>query len=124
MTSQAGLGAPGVVVAEISGELDAADNKLDDELRALLAGSESQLVVDLTNVTFIDSSVVRALVVAHRTVTERGGWVRIVYTHHLIGRVVNLCGLDELFPQYASVESAVRGTTAMHAHGGNEWGGS
>jgi anti-anti-sigma factor len=124
VTSEAGLGEPRVVVAQISGELDAADNKLDDELRGALAQSESHLIVDLTNVTFIDSSVVRALVVAHRTVTERGGWVRVVYTHHLIGRVIEICGLNEVFPQYGSVDSAVRGTTAMHAHGGNEWGGS
>jgi anti-anti-sigma factor len=124
VTSKAGLGEPGVVVAEVSGELDAADNTLDDELTRLLARSDSHLVVDLTNVTFIDSSVVRALVVAHRTVMERGGWVRVVYTHHLIGRVIEICGLDEVFPQYASVESAVRGTATVHAHGGNEWGGS
>lgn len=124
MTGKAGLGEPSVVVAEISGELDAADNKLDDELRTLLDRSDTQIVVDLTNVTFIDSSVVRALVVAHRTVRERGGWVRIVYKHHLIGRVIEICGLGEVFPQYASVESAVRGTTSVHAHGGHGWGGS
>lgn len=124
MTSEAGLGEPDVVIAEVSGELDAADNKLDDELTRLLARSDSHLVVDLTNVTFIDSSVVRALVVAHRTVMERGGWVRVVYTHHLIGRVIEICGLGEVFPQYASVECAVRGTATVHSHSGNEWGGS
>jgi len=124
LTSEARLGDPGVVVAQISGELDAADDKLHAQLGSLLAGSDSNLVVDLTNVTFIDSSVVRALVVAHRTVTDRGGWVRVVYTHHLIGRVIEICGLDDVFPQYASVESAVRGSTATHAHGSNELGGS
>jgi len=124
VTSEARLGDPSVVVAHISGELDAAEDKLHDQLESLLSGSDSHLVVDLTNVTFIDSSVVRALVVAHRTVTERGGWVRVVYTHHLIGRVIEICGLDDVFPQYACVESAVRGTTATHAHGSNELGGS
>ena len=124
MTSEAGLGEPGVVVAEVSGELDAADNKLEDELQVLLARSESHIVVDLTNVTFIDSSVVRALVVAHRTVAARSGWVRVVYTHHLIGRVIEICGLRDVFPQYASVECAIRGTTTLHAHGGTELGGS
>ena len=73
VTSEAGLGEPGVVVAEVSGELDAADNKLDAELQTLLARSESHIVVDLTNVTFIDSSVVRALVVAPAALV--GGFV-------------------------------------------------
>ena len=124
MTSEAGLDEPGVVVAEVSGELDAADNKLETELQTLLARSESRIVVDLTNVTFIDSSVIRSLVVAHRTVAERSGWVRVVYTHHLIGRVIEICGLRDVFPQYASVECAVRGTITMHAQSGTEWGGS
>lgn len=124
MTSDAGLAEPGIVVAEVSGELDAADNKLDAELQPLLARSESHIVVDLTNVTFIDSSVIRSLVVANRTVAERSGWVRVVYTHHLIGRVIEICGLRDLFPQYASVESAVRGTTTTHARSGTERGGS
>jgi anti-anti-sigma factor len=124
VTSEAGLGEPGIVVAEFSGELDAASNQLDDQLQALLDRSESHIVVDLTNVTFIDSSVVRALVVAHRTVLKRGGWVRVVYKHHLLRRVIDICGLADVFPQYASVESAVRGVSTVHAHGGNEWGGS
>ena len=51
MTSEAGLDEPGVVVAEVSGELDAADNKLEAELQTLLARSESRIVVDLTNDT-------------------------------------------------------------------------
>jgi anti-anti-sigma factor len=122
VSNHGGLGEPGVVVAHISGELDAADTSLDAELRSLLAQSESRIVVDLTNVTFIDSTVVRALVVAHRTVTERDGWVRVVYTHHLIGRVIELCGLHEVFPQYASVECAVRGTTTLHAQSGTSGG--
>lgn len=124
MTGKAALGEPAVVVVEISGELDAADTTLDSELQALLDRSESHIVVDLTNVTFIDSSVVRALVVAHRTVTKRGGWVRVAYTHHLIGRVIEICGLREVFPQYPSVTSAVRGMTTTHGHRGTKWGGT
>jgi anti-anti-sigma factor len=124
VTGESDLGDTRAVVAVVSGELDAADPQLDAELAPLLRRGESHIVVDLTNVTFIDSSVVRALVVAYRTVTALGGWVRVVYTHHLIGRVIEICGLAEIFPQYASVESAIRGTVATHVHGGTELGGS
>jgi anti-anti-sigma factor len=124
VTSEAGLHEPGVAIAEVSGELDAADNKLEAALQPLLDRSETHIVVDLTNVTFIDSSVIRSLVVAHRTVAERSGWVRVVYTHHLIGRVIEICGLRDVFPQYASVDSAVRGTVTMHSQSDTEWGGS
>jgi anti-anti-sigma factor len=99
-------GLPLVVVAE--GELDVADESLQKLLLDLVTDDRG-LVVDLLNVTFIDSSVVRALVLAHREASERGGWLRVVYTHHLIRRVIEICGLAELLPQYTSVEAAVRG---------------
>jgi anti-sigma B factor antagonist len=111
-TDQNELGTPGqhrqpaVVVAH--GELDIADDALRRTLVAL-ASDGQDVVVDLLNVTFIDSSVVRALLLAHREVTERGRWLRVVYTHHLIRRVIEICGLTELLPQYTSVEAAVRG---------------
>ena len=46
----------------------------------------------MLNVTFIDSSVVRELVLALKRVGDEG-WVRLVYTHHPIARVVDICGL-------------------------------
>lgn len=101
------LGADPVVVG-FSGELDAGVTDMADELQAL-AGEADRIVVDMLNVSFIDSSVVRSLIVAHRTVTARGGWLRVVYTHHLVRRVIEMCGLTEVFPQYATVDAAYRG---------------
>jgi len=99
----------GFVVVALSGELDVADADWSETLDDALGDGASRLVLDLTNVTFIDSSVVRALVLAYREANERGGWVRVVYTHHLIRRVIEICGLAEVLPQYTSVEAAVRG---------------
>jgi stage II sporulation protein AA (anti-sigma F factor antagonist) len=93
-----------------SGELDAATDELSRALDSAVAGGAQHLVVDLLDVTFIDSSVVRDLVLAHRAVSERGGWVRIVYTHHLIKRVITICGLTEVFPQYPTVAAAISRT--------------
>lgn len=97
---------PVVVVA--SGELDIADESLQ-KILGDLAGDSRGIVVDLLNVTFIDSSVVRALVLAYREARDSGGWLRVVYTHHLIRRVIEICGLAEVLRQYTSVEAAVRG---------------
>ena len=97
----------GFVVVALAGELDVADDEWSQTLDAALDSGATRLVLDLTNVTFIDSSVVRALVLAHRRVGEQG-WLRLVYTHHLIARVVDICGLAETFPQYATVDAARR----------------
>jgi anti-anti-sigma factor len=100
-------GDPAVVHA--SGELDLADDSLARTLLELIDGGRHRVVVDLLEVTFIDSSVVQALVVGYREASKHGGWLRVVYTRHLIGRVLEICGLAELLPQFTTVEAAVRG---------------
>jgi anti-anti-sigma factor len=108
----------GVAIISLSGELDASDTSWTDELDAALQAGRVALVVDLRNVTFIDSSVVRALILAHKRVGEKG-WVHLVYTHHLINRVLQMCGLAETFPQYTTVEAALRSApTKVAAHRG------
>lgn len=100
------------VVVRLAGELDAGDPAFADTLLAPIDGGACYLIVDMLNVSFIDSSVIRALVLAHRATSEAGGWLRVVYTHHIIRRVVDMCGLTQLLPQYATIESARRGVVS------------
>jgi anti-anti-sigma factor len=95
------------MVFSYSGEIDAGDDCVGDILGGIEVGAE-RIIVDFVNVTFIDSSVIRTLVRAHRRATDVGGWVRVVYTHHVVRRVIEMCGLSEIFPQYATVEAAGR----------------
>ena len=95
------------LVFPLAGELDSSDTGWSDELDAALDRGARRLVVDLLDVSFVDSSVVQWLVLAHKQVGD-SGWVRVVYTHHLIKRVIEICGLAELFPQYSSIDAALR----------------
>lgn len=97
-----------IAVVSLDGELDAADLAWSEQIGAAIDSGKSQVVVDMLNVTFVDSSVVRELVLAHKRVMADGGWVRIVYTHHLITRVFEICGLAAIFPQYPTVDAALR----------------
>lgn len=104
------------VVVTCSGELDAADPSWADEIDAALRAGRNRLVVDLRNVTFIDSSVPRLLLLAHRRVGP-DGWLHLVYTHHMISRVLQICGLADTFPQFTTVHSALRSTpTRIASH--------
>ena len=100
------------VVVRLSGELDAGDSGFTEILLKPVDGGARHLIVDMLNVSFIDSSVIRALVLAHRATSDSGGWLRVVYTHHIIRRVIDMCGLSGLLPQYATVESARRGVVS------------
>ena len=102
------------VVLTLSGELDAADPGWADELQDTLRTGQRQVVVDMRNVTFIDSSVIRTLVLAGRQAPQ-AGWVRLVYTHHLIRRVIDICGLSDAFPQFTTLDAAVRNAPSRSA---------
>lgn len=106
VTRPVGTG-PAVVV--LSGEWDIADERLADVLLGPLEAGDGRLIVDMLNVSFIDSSVVRALAAAHRAAAERQGWIRLVYTHYVIRRVIEICGLADALPQFGSVAAAARG---------------
>lgn len=103
-------------VVALTGELDAGDAAWMDELRSVIDSGTDQIVLDLRDVSFIDSSVIRELLRVHRAV-QPDGWVRLVYTHNVISRIIDVCGLSELFPQYLTPESAGRGHSR---HGSRE----
>lgn len=101
---------PAVLV--VAGEADAGDTQLLEQVLAAVRSGDGRVVVDMIDATFADSSVVRALVAGYQEAAGRGGWLRLAYTHHMIGRVIEICGLEELLPPYPSVHAAVNG----HAH--------
>lgn len=99
-------------MVRFSGELDAGDSSFGDDLLSRIGDGTSRVVVDMLNVSFIDSSVIRILVLAHRGTTAAGGWLRVVYTHHLVRRVIEMCGLADVLPQYPTIEAARRGVVS------------
>lgn len=97
----------GVLVA--SGELDlAAEPDLHAHLRALRDGGVRHVIVDLRQVTFIDSTSLGALIGANRQLRGRepAGSLRVVCTDERVITVFRITGLLATFPMYASVEQA------------------
>jgi len=99
---------PGVLVLNARGEIDVATSP---ELHGLLGeviGEAPQLViVDLTEVTFIDSTGLGVLVGAVRDVRAGGGDVRLVVTQPQIIKLLELTGLDEVFSVVSNTRDAV-----------------
>lgn len=66
----------GIRVVSLAGEID---HHTGDALRAALdasGGPEPRIIVDLAQVTFMDSSGINIFITAHRTLGEAGGWLR------------------------------------------------
>ena len=53
--------------------------------------------VDCTNVRFIDSEGLGALISLHRTAVQQGGGIRLVHTSPLVRKLIQLIHFDEIF---------------------------
>ena len=85
----------GLVRLAVAGEIDmASSDALAAALReAVRAGDAKEVAVDLSGVTFIDSSGIRTLVVAQGDAAEHGLTLYVTNPHHHVQRVLALTGL-------------------------------
>ena len=103
-----GSSVPAAPVVVARGELDLATvGRFRGALTERLAQGCTHLVVDLTEVTFIDSSGLGALVNAHRSLQRRGGRLRLVCRRPRVLRVLSLTGLDTLLAVHGELADAV-----------------
>jgi anti-sigma B factor antagonist len=72
--------------------------ELSDVLGRAIDDGRSRLVVDLTETSYMDSSGLTALVVAHKRLRGRDGQLVIVNVDPSIARTFEITGLNLLFP--------------------------
>lgn len=97
-----------VDLLKVSGRVDSSNsNELDDALQTRLDEGRSNLVLDLSEVNYISSSGLRALVAALRASKKKGGDVRLASPSERVQEVLGLAGLDTLFESYDDVTAAV-----------------
>ncbi|WP_329447101.1 STAS domain-containing protein [Streptomyces canus] len=98
----------GVRVVSVEGEIDHTVRELLSS--ALLSGygakPPSRIVVDLSRVTFMDSSGINVLIAANQQV-RGAGWLRIAGAQGPVLRVLALVGVDALIPCHPTVEQAL-----------------
>jgi anti-sigma B factor antagonist len=101
-----------VVVA--TGEIDMATAPmLERELVAAIEASEGAVVLDLCEVTFFDSSGLRAAIVAHRELNDRGRRLSLACSPEgHVWRTFSLAGLDGLLDLHPSREAALEHAAA------------
>jgi anti-sigma B factor antagonist len=84
-------------VLVLSGEADLTTAaELNDTLAAQLAGGAPHLTVDVSGLQFADSAVIRALVLADRTLKRRGGGLELVHPQPAVARALTLLGVNRV----------------------------
>jgi len=100
-------GAQGVPIVAVSGEVDVYDAPaLRDGLTDLLH-EDGSVIVDLTEVGFLDSTGLGALVAARTAAQKCGASLPLVCTHQRILKLFTITGLDGVFTIHDTVEDAL-----------------
>lgn len=98
----------GTVALTVYGEADlhvAPD--LRERIATAIADEPSNLVLDLTQTTFVDSMTLGVLLGAMRAMRERGGRMRLVVDRPDIRRIFEITNLEGLFPMHATLDEAL-----------------
>lgn len=110
-----------ILVCYLAGELDLqAATSLRQELeRELDAPMVEQLLLDLSRVTFMDSSGLGVILGRYRQVTDLGKGMAIAGASPAVRRVLELGGLGRLVPFYPTVADALQANAGGKPDGVN-----
>jgi anti-sigma B factor antagonist len=98
----------GVPVLNARGEIDVATApEFHEALAEMISHTPQLVIVNLTDVSFIDSTGLGVLVGALRDVRTTGGDLRLVVTQPQIIKLLELTGLDNVFEIVSDTEDAV-----------------
>lgn len=95
-------------LVNVRGEVDIyTAPRLKEQLVKLIDGGATGVVVDLTGVTFIDSTALGVLIGGVRRLREADGRMALVVATRPVERVLTLTGLDRVFTIHATRDAAV-----------------
>lgn len=97
-------------VVAVAGELDALSApQLDAHLTGLLTDQPSYVVIDLTEVEFLDSTGLGVLIKALTHLREHGAEMALVATSPRVLKVLSITGMDQVMTVADSVPAAIPG---------------
>src|SRR5215204_4694195 len=98
----------GAYVISLSGEVDLyTAPEFKQQLLEVVGQGASDVVVDLSDTTFIDSTTLGVLVGGVKRLRPNGGQLSLVCSDRNITKIFEITGLDKVFPIYESRDEAV-----------------
>lgn len=90
----------------LSGETDVTTTaELTELVAGQLADGALQLTVDMSELRFADTASIRVLVLAARTLRQRGGNLVLLRPHRALARILQIMGADQLIAVQEGPES-------------------
>jgi anti-sigma B factor antagonist len=107
-----------VAILDLDGKITLGENTgiLRDELRSLLAQGTKNIVLNMANVSYVDSAGLGELVGAYTTATNQGGAVKLLHMQGKMRDLMQITKLHTIFSAFddekAAVSSFVASATA------------
>ena len=98
---------PTATVVAFNGDVDLDNSREARDVLLKCVGRGMPILVDLSAVTYIDSSGVAALVESLQTARKRGCELSLVSASESCMRVLQLARLDKVFPIFPDMETAL-----------------
>lgn len=99
----------GTPVLSVRGEVDVSTApELRERLLALAEQGKTLAVVDLSEVSFVDSTALGVLVSGVKRLRSAGGDLRLVVTEPRITKVFEITGLTDVFKIFSSADEALQ----------------
>jgi len=98
----------GIVVLRLRGRLDASNaGTFAARLRAAIEAGERRIVVEASELAYVDSAGLQALLVAAKALRPLAGRIVLAALREPVGRIVDIAGLSSVFALYPTESDAV-----------------
>ena len=100
-----------ITILELSGPLlyeDEGERLFRDQITALVASGERHILIDLSQVSHMDSGSVGTLVAVHLHTLKRGGVIKLLRPSERVSRVLHITRLESIFDIFDVEGDALR----------------
>ncbi|MBX3058428.1 MAG: STAS domain-containing protein [Anaerolineae bacterium] len=95
-------------LVKAAGRIDSSNAaQFDATLKDVLAGGYENIALDLSEISYMSSAGLRAIVAAHRECAKKRGSLVLAAPSERVSEVFSLAGLDSIFTVYDDVTAAV-----------------
>ena len=104
-----------VVVVDVSGRItlgDGSDQALKDKMRSLVQQGHTKLLLNLGEVSYVDSAGLGEIVYSYATVTKNGGTLKLL---NVTKRIKDLLSITKLLTVFETFDSEAEAVTSFAA---------
>ena len=97
-------------ILDMSGRISLGEalGELRDSIREALAGDQKNILLNLAEVSYIDSSGLGQLIGSYATVTNRGGQMKLLNLQKRVNDLMQITKLVTVFETYSNEEAALK----------------